>query len=321
MSRANLNDITVFMAVADGGSFVAGGQALGMTRSAAGKAVMRLEARLGVRLLHRTTRTLSLTDEGRAFYDRGLQIFAAVEEAEASVASSSGTPRGVLRLTVPDAFGRRVLLPLVRQYLREWPEVQVEVCFTDRVVDLIEEGFDLAVRIGLTDPDSRLVSRVVTRFRAMLCAAPAYLAERGEPEGVEDLVHHDCLLFSSATRRQSWRFRDGEGNWVKAPVRGRLRLDSGEALRDAALAGLGLALLPDFLVAGDVAAGRLTQVLAHLEVGEGKIVTLYPTRRLLEPRVRRFLDLLVRELGSPEARKVSEDSRETGSPRGERSGP
>ncbi|MFY0576388.1 LysR family transcriptional regulator [Cystobacter fuscus] len=161
MPRTNLNDITVFMAVVDSGSFVAGGQALGMTRSAAGKAVMRLEDRLGVRLLNRTTRTLSLTDEGRAFYDRGLQIFAAIEDAEASVASRAGTPRGVLRLTVPDAFGRRVILPLLRKYLRAWPDVQVEVSFTDRVVDIIEEGFDLAVRIGVTDPDSRLVSRVV----------------------------------------------------------------------------------------------------------------------------------------------------------------
>lgn len=298
MPRTNLNDITVFMAVVDGGSFVAGGQALGMTRSAAGKAVMRLEDRLGVRLLNRTTRTLSLTDEGRAFYERGLQIFAAVEDAEASVASQAGTPRGVLRLTVPDAFGRRVILPLLRKYLQAWPEVQAEVSFTDRVVDLIEEGFDLAVRIGVTDPDSRLVSRVIARYKALLCASPAYLAEHGVPGGAEDLANHECLLFNSATRRQSWRFRGDEGAWVKAPGRSRLRLDSGEAIRDAAVSGAGIALLPEFLVAQDVAAGRLTQVLTHLDVGEAKIVALYPTRRLLEPRVRQFLDLLARELGA-----------------------
>ncbi|QRK07133.1 LysR family transcriptional regulator [Archangium violaceum] len=297
MPRTNLNDITVFMAVVDGGSFVAGGQALGMTRSAAGKAVMRLEERLGVRLLNRTTRTLSLTDEGRAFYDRGLQIFAAIDDAEASVASRAGTPRGVLRLTVPDAFGRLVILPLLRKYLQAWPDVQVEVSFTDRVVDIIEEGFDLAVRIGVTDPDSRLVSRVVARYRALLCASPSYIAERGAPGGLDELANHDCLVFSSATRRQSWRFRGDDGAWVKAAGRSRLRLDSGEAIRDAAISGAGIALLPDFLVAEDLAAGRLTQVLANLEVGEVKIVTLYPTRRLLEPRVRQFLDLMVRELG------------------------
>ncbi len=297
MTRANLNDISVFMAVVDAGSFVAGGQALGMTRSAAGKAVMRLETRLGVRLLNRTTRSLSLTDEGRAFYDRGLRIFAAVEDAEASVASEAGTPRGVLRLTVPDAFGRWVLLPLVSRYLRAWPDVQVEVSFSDRVVDILEEGFDLAIRIGSAEPDSRLVSRVVARFRARLCAAPTYLARQGKPKRVEELARHDCLLFSSANRRQNWRFRDDEGVWAKALVRSRLRLDSGEALRNAALAGEGIALLPDFLVAGDLAAGRLVQVLPQLELGEAKIVALYPTRRMLEPRVRQFLELMSRELG------------------------
>lgn len=294
--RTNLNDISVFMAVVDAGSFVAGGQALGLTRSAAGKAVMRLEERLGVRLLHRTTRTLSLTDEGRAFYDRGLRIFTEIEDAEASVARRAGTPRGVLRLTVPDAFGRRVLMSVVMKYLRAWPDVQVEVSFTDRVVDLIEEGFDLAVRIGVTDPDSRLVSRVVARYPVRLCAAPSYLAERGVPQDAEDLARHDCLVFSSATRRQGWRVRGDEGAWVKVSGRSRLRLDSGEALRDAAVAGAGIALLPDFLVAEDLAAGRLTWVLADRDVGEAKIVTLYPTRRLLEPRVRRFLDLLTQEL-------------------------
>ena len=147
MLRTNLNEILVFMAVVDAGSFIAGGQALGLTRSAAGKAVVRLEDRLGVRLLNRTTRTLSLTDEGRVFYDRGLQILAAVDDAEASVAGPAGTPRGLLRLTVADAFGRRVLLPLLNKYLEAWPEVQVEVGFTDRLADIVEEGF----RSGGTD--------------------------------------------------------------------------------------------------------------------------------------------------------------------------
>lgn len=298
MLRANLNDILVFMAVVDEGSFIAGGQAMGLTRSAAGKAVNRLEDRLGVRLLNRTTRALSLTDEGRVFYDRGLQILAAVDDAEASVAGRQGTPRGVLRLTVPDAFGRLVVLPLLRKYLAAWPDIQVEVNLTDRQADIVEEGFDLAVRIGEAPPDTRLVSRVVAKYKAMLCASPSYVAERGEPLDVDDLAAHDCLIFSSRNRRQSWRFLGDDGAWVKAQGRSRLRLDSGEALRDAAVAGLGIALLPDFLVAEDLAAGRLRQVLPHLEVGDVKIVTIYPTRRLLEPRVRRFIDLMVQELGT-----------------------
>lgn len=298
MLRANLNEILVFMAVVDEGSFIAGGKATGLTRSAAGKAVNRLEDRLGVRLLNRTTRALSLTDEGRVFYERGLQILAAVDDAEASVAGRLGTPRGVLRLTVPDAFGRLVVLPLLRNYLEAWPDIQVEVNLTDRQADIVEEGFDLAVRIGDAPPDTRLVSRLIAKYKALLCASPAYLAERGEPLDVDALAAHDCLIFSSRNRRQIWRFLGEDGAWVKAPGRSRLRLDSGEAIRNAAVAGLGIGFLPDFLVAEDLAAGRLRQVLPELYAGDVKIVAIYPSRRHLEPRVRRFLDLMIQELGT-----------------------
>jgi DNA-binding transcriptional LysR family regulator len=300
--RANLNDILVFMAVVDAGSVRGGGQAMGLTRSAAGKAVGRLEDRLGARLLNRTTRTLSVTNEGRMFYDHGLQILTAVDDAEASVARQAGTPRGVLRLTVPDAFGRLVVLPLLSKYLEVWPDVQVEVSFSDRVVDIVEDGFDLAIRIGVTTSDTRLVSRVVAKYAAILCASPAYLDQRGEPLNTEDLSGHDCLLFSSRSQRQNWRFRDAGGAWVKAHGRSRLRLDSGEAIRDAALVGLGIAFLPEFLVARDIAAGRLRQLLPGVETDEVKIVTIYPTKRFLEPRVRHFIDLMVENLADETGR-------------------
>lgn len=297
MPRANLDDIQVFMAVADAGSFVAGGRTMGLTRSAAGKAIIRLEDRLGARLLNRSTRTLSLTDEGRMFYEHGRQVLASVEEAEASVAGNSGTPRGVLRLTVPDAFGRLVILPVIGKYLAAWPDIQVEVSFSDRLIDIVDEGFDLAIRIGMTSPDSQLVSRVVAKHKAVLCASPAYLAKRGEPRDVDDLAGQDCLVFSSRNQRQGWRFPGEDGVEFKAQIRSRLRLDSGEALRNAAVAGLGIAYLPDFLVAEDLAAGRLRQVLPNLASGDVNIMALYPGKRLLEPRVRRFIDLLVEELG------------------------
>ncbi|MBX4957357.1 LysR family transcriptional regulator [Rhizobium lentis] len=298
MPRTNLNDILIFMAVVDAGSFVAGGQAVGLSRSAAGKAVIRLEDRLGARLLNRTTRTLSLTDEGRLFYERGLQILASVDEAEASVAGRSGTPRGILRLTVPRAFGRLVVLPLLEKYLRAWPDLQAEVSFTDRLADIVEEGFDLKIRIGAgASSDEGLASRVIGADKARLCASPSYLAERGEPRDIEDLADHDCLYFTSRNQRQRWRFRGKGGTWIKAPGVSRLRLDSGEAIRDAALAGLGIALLPDFLIAADLAAGRLRQVLPEPETDEAKIVILYPDKRLIEPRVRGFIDLIVEELG------------------------
>ncbi|OWV78240.1 LysR family transcriptional regulator [Rhizobium sp. R635] len=299
MPRTNLNDILIFMAVVDAGSFVGGGQAMGLSRSAAGKAVIRLEDRLGARLLTRTTRSLSLTEEGRLFYERGLQILASVDEAEASVAGKSGTPRGVLRLTVPEAFGRLVVLPLLENYLRAWPDLQAEVSFTDRFADIVEEGFDLAIRIGTMPPsaDSRLASRVIASEKLRLCASPSYLAERGEPRDLEDLAAHDCLFFTSRNQRQGWRFRGEGGAFVKAPGRSRLRLDSGEAIRDAALAGLGIALLPDFLSAADLTAGRLRHVLPHLETEDAKIVALYPDKRLLEPRARGFIELMAGEFG------------------------
>ncbi|QJI37269.1 MULTISPECIES: LysR family transcriptional regulator [unclassified Pseudomonas] len=296
MLRTNLNEMLIFMAVVDGASFVAGGQAMGLTRSAAGKAVARLEDSLGVRLLNRTTRTLSLTDEGRALYDQGLEILAAVDNAQSRIGQPTGVPRGLLRLTVPDAFGRKVLLPLLKKYLQAWPEVQVEVSFSDRTADIVEDGFDLAIRIGSANTDRQLVSRVVARYQALLCAAPGYLAEHGTPRDMDALAHHDCLYFSSRTRKQSWRFREADGTWVKAYGRSRLRLDSGEALRDAAVSGLGIALLPDFLVAEDLAAGRLVPVLPNLDAGDVEILAMYPSKRFLEPRVRRFIDLMVDEL-------------------------
>lgn len=298
MLGANLNEILVFMAVTDAGSFVAGGRTMALTRSAAGKAVSRLEDRLGARLLNRTTRALSLTDEGRAFYERGLAVLAALDDAEASVSGRAGSPRGIFRLTVPDAFGRLVMLPLIGKYLTAWPELQVEVSFTDRRADIVEEGFDLAVRIGDTASDSRLVSRVVARYGWALVASPAYIAERGEPANVNELSGHDRLVFSSRGRRQGWRLRGHDEAWVTVQGRSRLRLDSGEALCDAAVAGLGIAFLPDFVVAKNLADRHLRRLLPGVDGGDAIITAIYPSRRLLEPRVRRFVDLMANELGA-----------------------
>lgn len=293
MKRAQLDEILTFMSVVDAGSFVGGGRAVGLTRSAAGKALARLESRLGARLLNRTTRHLSLTDDGRVFHEHCQQFLAALDEAEASVGDNTGTPRGVLRLTVPDAFGRLHVLPVLRKYLQTWPDVQVEVSFTDRVADIIDEGFDLAVRINVTSTDTRLVSRLVAQHPVFVCAAPAYLAARGEPQTLEELATHDCLLFSSRARRQRWRLRPKGGDYVTVEGRSRLRLDSGEAIRDAAVAGLGIAFLPAFLVDEDLAQGRLKALLPSCETEVVRIMAFYPSKRHLPAKVRRFIDLLV----------------------------
>ncbi|MBB6123612.1 LysR family transcriptional regulator [Sphingobium subterraneum] len=295
MLRTKLNDILVFMAIADAGSFVSGGQAMGLTRSAAGKAISRLEERLGVRLLNRTTRKLSLTDEGRAFYDHGLRVLAAVEDAESSVAGNTGTPRGLLRITVPDAFGRLVILPLLKDYLEAWPHVQMEVSLTDRVVDIVEEGFDLAIRIGVTHSDSRLISRVIASYTVLMCASPAYLERRGEPRSVKDLADHECLLFSSKAQRQAWRLRTEDGTVVRVTGHNRLRLDSGEAIRDAAVAGLGIALLPEFLLESQIASSGLHAILTDI-TSTVDIVLLYPSKKFIEPRARTFMDWIIRNM-------------------------
>ncbi|MDX6083563.1 LysR family transcriptional regulator [Xanthomonas campestris pv. incanae] len=296
MNGTNLNEIALFVAVVDAGSFVAGGRAVGVTRSAAGKAFARLEDRLGIRLLNRTTRTISLTDEGRSFYDHALVVLRAVEDAEASVRGNIGTPRGLLRITIPDAYGRLVILPLIAAYLAEWPELQMEVSFSDRKADIVEEGFDLAIRIGEPPPDTRLIFRVIARYKWILVASPLYIASHGEPKSLGELVDHERLTFSSRGERQGWRFRNSDGTWSTARGKSRFRLDSGDAIRDSAISGLGIAFLPELVVAKDLDAGSLIRILSDSDGGDALITAIYPSRRFLEPRVRRFVDLLAREL-------------------------
>lgn len=285
--------MSTFVAVVDTGSFVAGGLSLGLTRSAAGKAVTRLETLLGVRLLNRTTRNMSLTDDGQLFYQHCIKIFSALEEAQASVGQQVGVPRGNLRISLPDALGRLLVLPLLAEYRRLWPQVQIDASFTDRVVDIVDEGIDLAVRIGHHPTDTSLISRTVGRHRSVVCAAPAYLDAHGIPQTADDLLSHNCLIFSSRLKRQPWRLRDTTGEWVKVSPNSPLRLDSGEAIRDAALLGLGIAYLPAFLTSEYVVDGRLIPLLSSYGTEEVQVHAIYPSKRHLPPKVRVFIDLMV----------------------------
>ena len=278
------------MAVADAGSFARGGRAMGLTGSAASKAVARLEARLGVRLLHRNSRAVSLTSEGARFRKSGRSILEAIDEAEASIAVSDGKPRGLLRLSVPDAFGRRVIMPLVTDYLDHHPEVRIDIDFSDRTVDLVEEGFDLAIRIGGESAPDGIVSRVVAEYPVWFCAAPSYLDRRGHPPDAEALSEHDCILFRSLTRTQEWFGQSGDEHAEKLLAHGRLRMNSAEAIRLAALSGLGIALLPSFLIDDDLSAGHLVRLSPEIGTRTVRILCLYPSRRLVDPRVRTFID-------------------------------
>lgn len=293
MIGSKVNDILIFLSVVETGSFITGGKAFGLSRSTAGKAVTRLEDAYGTRLLNRTTRAISLTDEGRSLYQHGQTIRAAIEATDVSVVGDPGVPRGTLRITAPDAIGRQLLLPTVKRFLKTWPDMQVELSFSDHVSNMVKDGFDLAVRVGLSTPNQGLIARTLQTEDALLCAAPAYFESRHRPISVEQLGLHDLLQFSSQRERQCWRLQDTDGKWVRAQGRVRLWLDSAAGLRDATLAGMGITLLPRLLVGADIADGRLEHVLPTVNCGSVPIIALYPHKRLLEPRVRHFLDMLI----------------------------
>ncbi|WP_298815219.1 LysR family transcriptional regulator [uncultured Roseibium sp.] len=296
MIGSKVNDILLFLSVVETGSFVAAGKMFGLSRSTAGKAIARLEEGYGARLLNRSTRALDLTEEGKRLYEHGLAIREAIEAADNSIANDSGVPRGVLRITAPDALGRRLLLPTVRRYLNAWPETQIEMSLSDRIDNIIEKGFDLAIRIGVSAPDQGFIARTLLRDEAILCAAPAYFDGRERPLNIEQLTRHDLIQFASRSERQGWHLQEEDGSWVRAQGEVRLRFDSAVALRATALDGLGIVLLPGLLVSADIAEGRLERVLPRLTHGQVPILALYPHKRLLEPRVRRFIDMLSEDL-------------------------
>ncbi|MCV0429892.1 MAG: LysR family transcriptional regulator [Roseibium sp.] len=300
MIGSKVNDILVFMSVVDTGSFVAGGRTFGLSRSTAGKAVARLEESFGARLLNRTTRSIDVTEEGRRLYEHGQAIRQAIEAADASVSADAGVPRGKLRITALDALGRRLVLPTVRRYLAKWPETQVEISFSDRTDNLIEKGFDLAIRVAVGSPDSSFISKTVASDEIVLCATPAYFERRSHPRNVEQLSLHDLLQFSSNGEHQGWQLQDTDSTWMRAPGRVRFRCDSAEALREAALSGMGIAMLPRLLVGRDIVSGQLEQVLPQVTCGTVPIVAIYPHKRLLEPRVRHFIDMMSEDLSGAE---------------------
>lgn len=294
-SGADLGAIQAFVAVSEAGSFAGGAKLLGMTRSAASKAVARLEARLGVRLLHRTTRQLSLTADGQVFLERCVRILQDLDEAEDSVRQDRLVPRGTLRVTVSEAYGRIVILPFLKEVLREWPDLAVEVSFSDRLVDLVDEGFDLGIRLGALPADAQWVARPLARTRPSLYAAPDYLRTHGTPQRLEDLGRCPRLLYGLRPAPSAWhlrRYAEENGQEIVIDGPSRLRFDSGEALHQAALAGMGIAFLPSFLAEQDLRAGRLRQLFPEVGGRDIPIQLVYPHRRYLAARVRWFIDRL-----------------------------
>jgi DNA-binding transcriptional LysR family regulator len=280
----------VFTAVVDAGSFVAAADALGMSKAAVSRHVSDLEQRLGVRLLHRTTRRLSLTQEGEVFVARCRDILAGIEASEAEVSTRASVASGLLKVSVPVSFGITHLAPLWSEFLQAHPGVSLDVQLSDRVVDLVDEAFDLAVRIARL-PDSSLVSQRLASTRLVLCASPQYLARRGAPGAPSDLAGHDVMGYSLLSIADQWQFTGPHGP-VSVRVRPRLWTNNGDTCVAAAVDGCGIVLQPTFLVAAGLASGRLVEVLPQYRSIELGVYAVYPTRRFVLPKVRALLAFL-----------------------------
>ncbi|MGC5698654.1 LysR family transcriptional regulator [Pseudomonas sp. NFXW11] len=291
----NLSGLQVFVCVVQSGSLVAAGARLGLSASAVGKALARLEQRLGVRLLNRSTRRISLTDEGALFYERGQRIVAEAEEAEAELARISDTPRGRLRVSLP-AIGYRMLLPILPEFCARYPDIELDLDFNDRLIDVIAEGVDAVIRSGDL-ADSQLRSKSLGPFGFVLIGAPAYFARRGTPQTPQDLEHHACLRyrFPGGTQLQQWRLRQAEGE-PPLVLGGALTSNNLEALIHAATQGLGIAYVPEFVVCSALADGSLVAVLDDYQVERGKFSILWPSSRHLLPKLRVFVDFLSQRL-------------------------
>lgn len=291
---ANISELEIFVTVVDAGSFTAAAEDLGVSKSHVSKQVSALEDRLGAQLLHRTTRSLSVTDAGQGFYERGTLILEQLEEAERAVMQLQTKPRGRLKVSVPMTFGVRHVAPIVAEFLREYPEISIDLDLSDRKVDMIDEGFDLAIRIGELQDSSLMVRKLAPATR-YCCASPAYLETHGTPQHPAELADHECLEYAYG-RLNTWQFvnPDGEEHFVQ--VKGRLRANNGEVLVESAVGGLGVALIPDFMLGDHLQSGRLVRLLDDWMEWNAGVFALYPHNRHLSAKVRRFVDFLVDKL-------------------------
>lgn len=286
----DLNDVMVFLRIAEDGSFTAAARGLGVPKSTVSRKLAALEERLGARLVERTTRRLRLTEAGTLLLERVRRIAVALDEAQAAVAELQDRPKGTLRLTAPIDIGQGWLAPIIADFVRDFPEVRVDVELNNRVVDLLAEGFDVAIRAGKL-VDSSLVARRLASSHMALFAAPSYLAARAAPATPADLADHDLLLFRAPRFATTWTLERGSER-VQMEVTSRFSANDFAMLREATAAGLGVGMLPDVSAAAAVRAGRLEQVLPGWTLGEGQVSAVYPSSRHASATLRAFLEHL-----------------------------
>ena len=310
-----LTSMAVFAKAVDAGSFSAAGEALSMSSQLVGKHVRMLEDQLGVQLLNRTTRRQSLTDAGRDFLERVHHILAEVEAAETFAEQSRAIPRGRLRINAPVTFGAHELARVLPDYLGQFPEVSVDLSLTDRMVDLVDEGFDVVFRVGVLS-DSGLIARPLRPYELMLCAAPAYLERNGVPQTPHDLRDHQCLGFATGELSTTWRFM-GTAGPITVPVRSRFVVNSGQALLTAAVAGLGLIFQWSPLLRDEISSGRLVRLLPDYAPPPRPMHILYAPDRRITPKLRSFLDFVADRFGTRTHRPVIANGAATAPARGE----
>ncbi|KAF2991815.1 LysR family transcriptional regulator [Methylocystis sp. MJC1] len=286
---------SIFLACAEAGGFSAASRALNLSRSSVGKAVARLEAQLGVRLFHRTTRSQSLTEDGQLYYEHARRAMAELDAARGAMASGRREPAGVLRVTAPVCLGRHCIAPLLLRFAAAHPRLELAMSFTDRPVDLIEEGYDLAVRIAASLDSTGVAGRRLGAQRMTICAAPDYLARRSAPATPADLESHDLLIYTRANAMRHWRFPDACGRVPAFATKARARFDDLDALAGAAVMGFGLAWLPSYLAKKWLEAGALVEVMPSEPAVVFDIMLLWPQGPQMPMRVRRAIDFLVAE--------------------------
>jgi len=285
----------IFVRVVETGGFSTAARDLSISRSAVSKQVARLEDRLGARLLNRTTRRLSPTEAGLIFYERAAMIVTEIEEAERSVTALHTEPRGTLRINAPMSFGIRHVSPAMPDFMSRHPDISVDLTLNDRVVDLVDEGYDLAIRIGRLK-DSSLISRRLAPLQQIVCATPDYWARHGKPTHPKQLQDHNCLLFSYLSTGSDWLFREN-GKLLSVTVSGNFRANNGDSLRTAALGGLGVVLSPSFIIDKELRSGAIEPVLQEYLNFGGGIHMVYPHNRHLSAKVRAFVDFMVERFG------------------------
>lgn len=291
--------IPYFVAVVETGSCSLAADKLNVTKSAISKRISQMEDELGIRLLNRTTRKLSLTEAGERYYELVSQSLSLAQQGVDAVTELQGEPQGKLKVTAPMSFGIRHIAPLLAEFLQHYPKVEVEMQMEDQMVDMVNEGYDLAIRIGHL-PSSNLIARRLTPARTLLCASPEYIRRCGEPGKPSDLVHHNCIAYSYFRGGSEWRFMQNNSEF-KALPRGNLVLNNSEAIRRAVLDGLGIGQLPTFIASQDIVNGHLQQVMREYTLPEHNIYAVYPARKHLPLKVRVFIEFITEKLGNDEA--------------------